>query len=425
MMIKIAVVGSKEFMENLLPIAHKLEEIEIDPYIYLHPAESSEILKRLKPCDAIFFSGALPYYMAKEIREQLRIPSTYLQQDETTVASSLLSIIYHQSIQPHKISIDLVDRSFITNVFHDIGLKETPQVMDYENMLWSNDEIKSIIDFHLAKYQSGEVDLALTSIHAVYDELQKIGIPSERMIDPTQSIIHGLKDAKIKAELAKSHSATVGACIISFIELQESSLEKLNVISKELRGSFKQVDEMTFILYTTRGDIESSTKTNTIDRLFTNIEGAVSIGFGYGKTVNEAEQNAKIAQGFAKNNPIERRFYILTSDKELFGPFPKEQRVQSLKNDNPELMKIAKETKLSPANLSKIIQFSQSHPSLKFTAADLSEYLQVTRRSTERLLKKLVDYRYANICGEEMPYQQGRPRAIYELNLPLYSFQKF
>ncbi|QWG26471.1 transcriptional regulator [Bacillus mycoides] len=425
MMIKIAVVGSKEFMENLLPIAHKLEEIEIDPYIYLHPAESSEILKRLKPCDVIFFSGALPYYMAKEIREQLRIPSTYLQQDETTVASSLLSIIYHQSIQPHKISIDLVDRSFITNVFHDIGLKETPQVMDYENMLWSNDEIKSIIDFHLAKYQSGEVDLALTSIHAVYDELQKIGIPSERMIDPTQSIIHGLKDAKIKAELAKSHSATVGACIISFIELQESSLEKLNVISKELRGSFKQVDEMTFILYTTRGDIESSTKTNTIDRLFTNIEGAVSIGFGYGKTVNEAEQNAKIAQGFAKNNPIERRFYILTSDKELFGPFPKEQRVQSLKNDNPELMKIAKETKLSPANLSKIIQFSQSHPALKFTAADLSEYLQVTRRSTERLLKKLVDYRYANICGEEMPYQQGRPRAIYELNLPLYSFQKF
>ncbi|MBJ8071244.1 MULTISPECIES: transcriptional regulator [Bacillus cereus group] len=425
MMIKIAVVGSKEFMENLLPIAHKLEEIEIDPYIYLHPAESSEILKRLKPCDVIFFSGALPYYMAKEIREQLRIPSTYLQQDETTVASSLLSIIYHQSIQPHKISIDLVDRSFITNVFHDIGLKETPQVMDYENMLWSNDEIKSIIDFHLAKYQSGEVDLALTSIHAVYDELQKIGIPSERMIDPTQSIIHGLKDAKIKAELAKSHSATVGACIISFIELQERLFEQLNVISKELRGSFKQVDEMTFILYTTRGDIESSTKTNAIDRLFTNIEGVVSIGFGYGKTVNEAEQNAKIAQGFAKNNPIERRFYILTSDKELFGPFPKEQRVQSLKNDNPELMKIAKETKLSPANLSKIIQFSQSHPSLKFTAADLSEYLQVTRRSTERLLKKLVDYRYANICGEEMPYQQGRPRAIYELNLPLYSFQKF
>ncbi|MEI3895653.1 MULTISPECIES: transcriptional regulator [Bacillus] len=419
MMIKIAVVGSKEFMETLLPVAHKLEEIEIDPYIYLHPAESSELLKRLKPCDVIFFSGALPYYMAKEIREQLRIPSTYLQQDETTVASSILSVMYHQGIQPHKISIDLVDRSFIINVFQDIGIKESPQVFDYENMLWSKDEINRVIDFHVAKYQSGEAQLALTSIHAVYDELQKIGIPSKRMIDPKQSIIHGLKDAKIKAELAKSHSATVGACMISSLELREGFLEQLDVISKELRGSFKKIDEMTFILYTTRGDIESIIKTNMINNLFASIEGTIAIGFGYGKTVKEAEQNAKIAQGFAKNNPIDHCFYILTSDKELFGPFPKEQRVQSLKNDNPVLMKIAKETKLSPANLSKIIQFSQSHPSLKFTAADLSEYLQVTRRSTERLLKKLVDYGYAHICGEEMPYQQGRPRAIYELNLPL------
>ena len=71
MMIKIAVVGSKEFMENLFPIAQKLEGIEIDPYIYLHPAESSELLKCLKPCDVIFFSGALPYYMAKEIKRTI------------------------------------------------------------------------------------------------------------------------------------------------------------------------------------------------------------------------------------------------------------------------------------------------------------------------------------------------------------------
>ncbi len=56
MMIKIAVVGSKEFMENLFSYcSKKLEGIEIDPYIYLHPAESSELLKCLKPCDVIFF----------------------------------------------------------------------------------------------------------------------------------------------------------------------------------------------------------------------------------------------------------------------------------------------------------------------------------------------------------------------------------
>lgn len=61
------------------------------------------------------------------------------------------------------------------------------------------------------------------------------------MIDLKQSIINGLKDAKIKAELAKSHSATVGACMISSLELREGLLEQLDVISKELRGSFKKL----------------------------------------------------------------------------------------------------------------------------------------------------------------------------------------
>ncbi|MWO52717.1 transcriptional regulator, partial [Escherichia coli] len=134
-------------------------------------------------------------------------------------------------------------------------------------------------------------------------------IPSERMIDPKQSIIHGLKDAKIKAELAKSHSATVGACMISSLELREGLFEQLDVISKALYGSFKKIDEMTFILYTTRGDIESIIKTNMINNLFASIEGTIAIGFGYGKTVKEAEQNAKIAQDFAKNNPLDHCFY--------------------------------------------------------------------------------------------------------------------
>ncbi len=45
----------------------------------------------------------------------------------------------------------------------------------------------------------------------------------------------------------------------------------------------KQFDEMTFILYTTRGDIESIIKTNMINNLFASIEGTIAIGFGYGK----------------------------------------------------------------------------------------------------------------------------------------------
>ncbi|PGZ94154.1 transcriptional regulator [Bacillus pseudomycoides] len=422
MMIKIAVIGTQESIQNLVSVAHQVEDIEIEPYVYSHPKESSEIIRHLKPCDVIFFSGALPYYISKEMREQLRIPSMYLQQNEMALASSLLFILQHKNIQPERISIDLVNSSFVTNVFTDIGITGVPHVMDYEDMLPNMFEIKEIVDFHYSRYQSGLVDLALTSVHAVYDKLIELGVPSQRMLDPKKALIQGLKDAKAKAQLAKSYSATVAACVVAFPASNHISMEHLDMFAREIHGSIRQVDETSYILYTTRGDIEAFIKTSSLQNFLCNSKDLIALGFGYGRTVKEAEQNAKIAQSFATNNQMESCCYILTDEKELFGPFPKEKKVQSLKNDDQELLKIAKETKLSPANLSKIIQFSQSYSSLQFTAADLSEYLQVTRRTTERILKKLVDQGYANICGEEMPYQQGRPRALYELKLPIYSF---
>lgn len=53
----------------------------------------------------------------------------------------------------------------------------------------------------------------------------------------------------------------------------------------------------------------------------------------------------------------------------------------------------------------------------RFTAGDIAEYLQVSRRSAERLLKKLVDCKLVEVVGEEQPYRQGRPRSVYRLCL--------
>lgn len=423
MVTKIAVIGSKDFTKQLLQVAHQIEEIEIEPYIYSHPKESPEIIRYLKPCDVIFFSGALPYYISKGMTEQLRIPNIYLQQDETALASSLLSILYHENIRPERISIDLMDASFVTNVFTDINISNTPHVMDYQNRLPNMLEVEEITEFHASRYKLKMVDLALTSIHAVYDKLTEMGIPAKRMIDPTKAIIQGLRDAKAKAQLAKSHLATVAACVMSFLSSQNVQSELLSTFSRCVNGSFRKINETSYILYTTRGDIEMLIKTNVIHDIFLQSQGAIALGFGYGSTVKEAEQHAKIAENFARNNELESCCYILTGEKQLLGPFPKEQKMYSLKNNHPQFVKMAKETKLSPANLSKIIQFSQSRSDLQFTAADLSDYLQVTRRTAERILKKLVEHKYAVICGEEMPYQKGRPRTLYELKLPVYSFR--
>lgn len=111
----------------------------------------------------------------------------------------------------------------------------------------------------------------------------------------------------------------------------------------------------------------------------------IKIAFGYGKTVIEATQNAKDALSYTTDNTA----YLLTDSKELLGPFPNSNRQVELKNSDPLLVQIAKQTTLSPANLSKVVKFSRLRKSTEFTAYDLEVYLQVSRRTTERILKNL------------------------------------
>ncbi len=113
-------------------------------------------------------------------------------------------------------------------------------------------------------------------------------------------------------------------------------------------------------------------------------------------------------------------FYMLDANKRLLGPFPQTNTAIAMKIDEPVLVEMANKTKLSPANISKLLLFSQSRHTKQFTATDLALHLHVTRRTAERTLKKLVEFNYITIVGEEMTYRQGRPRALYEFNFPTF-----
>lgn len=258
-------------------------------------------------------------------------------------------------------------------------------------------------------------------MHAVYAELIQRGIPAMRMTDPPNALINGLKEAKAQAEYMKSQAAQVAMIYISLNELFMDQSKLIDSLANAMHSSVQQLEASLFTIFSTRGDIEIFIKQGYLNDIFTAWPKDVAFGFGYGAAIKEADDNARIALLFAEKEQGQSCGVILTDKKELLGPLPKESKQQCLMNDNPEFFKIAQETKLSPANLSKIIQFAASRHTHHFTTVDLAVHLQITRRSTERIIKKLVDTGYIQIVGEEMTYQQGRPRALYIFNLPIYN----
>lgn len=413
MITRIAVLGSSNFIEHLRQFEHELISIRLDYYIYNTPMEAIDIVSKIKPCDAVFFSGSLPYIYAKEAREKLPVPSHYLMQDETAITTTLLSICYPNPIPIEQLSIDLIEPKSIQSVLEDIGQTEqNPYMMKIE----SDFDLHKVVEFHSTLQTSRKSSMAITSIHAVYQELREKNFSVIRMIDSKNSILRGINDTRSMALLSKSQSAKIA---VGYIEIEEDALmtdDTLKKVSSSIQANIVKTKTCLYTLFSTQGDVQEALENNTIESWFELVPSHLKIAFGFGKTVVEAAQNAKDALTYTSGNTA----YLITDQKELLGPFPNSKKLVHLKTNDPKLAQLAKETTLSPANLSKVMQFSRSHTSTEFTASDLEIYLQVSRRTTERILKKLVDHGYARIVGEEMTYQQGRPRAIYELNFPTY-----
>ncbi|UXH43926.1 transcriptional regulator [Rossellomorea vietnamensis] len=413
---KIALIGSREFIERIeKSIPYDLNSIELVPYMYDEPQEASKLMKNLTPCDAVLFSGALPYFFSQQECRTFTVPVLYLEQDETALVTSLLYILHHHGIEPDRVSIDLMDRSLIDHAQSDLHLKNPPRyVMDYKESLPHNFHINDYTEFHQQLFQDGQTEMALTSIHAVYDRLVELHIPCMRMIDPAKSLIRAIDEAHSQSLLSKRKAATIAAARLSVQDL-EGEQERIHELARLMKGTLqKNEDDASYTIYSNRGSIEHFLESTDFH------EHPMLAGFGYGHTATEAEANAEIALSFARKADSNGCAFILNEEKELSGPYPDKSKKQHLKNDTPEMLSLAKQLTLSPANLSKLVQFYKSRSARDFTAAELSDYMQITRRSTERILKKLVDNGSAKIIGEEMTYAQGRPRAIYELTFPIY-----
>ncbi len=415
MKIKIAIIGSTDFCLRTKQLVSNRKDIEFNWYRYAEPSEAPRLLQTLKPCDALLFSGSLPYFYSKKLLDNLPIPAVYLQQDETAVAITLLQLSAHNQQNLSRVSIDVREQSNIEHVLNDLGRSVD---LPFIHLLQDDVKITTITSYHQTLFLQGETDIAITSVHAVFEQLQQRNIPACKMIDPESTILRNIELAKQHALLHKSNSAQIAVGIVKSISprlIVETTIAKMASI---MQAGWSVQDE-DFILYTSTGNFESAIKNREFLSTFQSLDTTAKMSFGCGESIIDATENANIALNLIKKSDG-HSFYMLDANKILHGPFPQSDVAVEMKTTEPALVEMAANTKLSPANISKLMQYSLIRQTKQFTANDLALYLDVSRRTAERTLKKLVDYKYATIIGEEMTYRQGRPRALYELSFHPY-----
>lgn len=398
MSIHIAVVGSPSFIQQVRN-GSSLPDVRIEGFPYDDPREAKDIATQLLFFDGVFFSGSFPYTYATE-EAPLRF-AHHVVQDDVVLLTSLLYVTLTQQLRIEELSIDLVDMSRLESILSSfISHMSPPQVKELSPYM----NFEELISFHEQLQRNGTTRFALTSIEQVHRHLVDNGFTSQLMIEPEDRILHHFHDFIQQIRLNKSDQSQLAVLFYS-----DASEDTLNHATKHhyFGGKLMESTQDGIVLLSSKGKIESAMSNGFI--LPENISGHV--GIGYGSDYQRAFEHAELALHTTNNAAIR----IVDDSKRMTftdQPAPIHFRVTQTR-----VYDMMKQTGMSPTNIEKLIHFSTDH--LEFTAKELTDHLNVTRRTTERLIKKLVDAKLVHPIGEEMSYSQGRPRTVYKFQFPV------
>lgn len=400
MHIRVALISSQAYQKYISSIAQKIADIQLDFYVYKEPEEATQLLYELQPCDALIIGGFLPYLEVKTLLPSLKIPYTHFIQDEATISTTLLAAITKYHIALDQISIDVIEPKFVTSILEDIHQLETPPYI--------HDATQADVDqYHRRLYDDGRVKLIITSIHQLYEKLKVDGYPVMRMQESTSATLQKLEKMRDSVLLQKSNANRMTAGILEIHPEDEAAFIHF---TQAIHANYTKQNAHRMELYTTIGHLEQLLHNEKqLKACLAYFKKPYQMGFGYGESISEALQHAQDALQFTKADEI----YILDEHSHLLGPYPNYQTVLPLKLDTEKQKEMAERTKLSVLSLSKMSSFIEERHTKHFTAQDVADHLHVTRRTAERMIKKLLEHGYLAVTSSEMTYRKGRPRAVY------------
>ncbi len=424
MTVRIGYIGSAHSVVKNEQLASELSSVLFIPYIYEYPYDVPALYEAAQQkCDVICFSGIVPYFYRNHTLDS-DVPTVITPFHAYMVVTSLLTCIARNDLTLNQISMDLPTVEMIHEIEQTIGYSfQQEMIFDYQWIYNEQNErsfpFNEIVQFHLKHYITGKAKIAITSIHYVYDQLTTKDIPVIYMADSDNHLSQVLKEAKQKVRYAQMHGSMIATIYIT----TEGYVTRLT--DERIRSTLQNLiplhDQTTDVhvaqYYTTKGVITKSVL-QQLDQWMLQMEeatnGPFSFGIGYGNQLFDAQQNASDALQAATQQKGSNG-YIVTENNKRIGPLIGHMHTEKLRVTEEWLHEIIIASQTNMKTMRRFIQFMNIHHFQPFTAHELASYSNVTIRTSERFIKKLLQAEMVKSHGQEQHAQQGRPRTIYGL----------
>ncbi|MHC8514266.1 hypothetical protein [Sporosarcina sp. ITBMC105] len=427
MKIRLGVVGAYDSMEIIERVVKEFTEISMLPFPYETIEEVIDIIPENRSLvDQWFFAGQSPYFLAVNRGVIKPEEGSYAQLNSNSVYKTLLQAQLQEQRLFKSISLDTIKEteSELEKALTSMELYTFP----YSGYL----PVEQIVDFHVNLYRAGKVEVAVTCIKNVYNILKEKGIPCYRVSADETSIrliIQYLKQRGVSQWYRKAQIAITGIEVLPSsideqfsyrVKYRELELKRLLLqYAESVNGSFVEIGDSRYFIYTTRGEVELQVQNDALFTLVNQVgirsKFKIKIGIGYGITSLEAEQNSRLAIQYARSKDTG---WVITVDENKKVSEIEEKNskiIYDRRSSYDEWGEQLEKANISPAAFNRIHSMALHYKKTEITSNELATWINSTERNARRILSELEAVGVVEITGEEQSGQRGRPRKVYRL----------
>ena len=322
-----------------------------------------------------------------------------------------------------KIGIDVVDEKDFLETLEEFNIK----IKSYYLQKYDYQKTEAeYLEEYLKKIKSGEINCVFTAFGYIYSALKEKNIPVYRVQATNSEIKKEFKNLLDRIKMSKAENSKISVEIIKILKSERISnnilsdklqFEKeLLAYSQMVDGNIQTLGNDEYLILSNKGLLNAPENINTILSIIKNYSSKgliISIGIGEGNTMFLSEKNARIALKISMGNGNNSIFF--SDGSEVKGPLMEKREILYKNSSDKRILEISKNTGVSTLYLEKIKSIIKKQDKNSFTSAELAEFLNISERSTNRIIKKIIEAGYASVEFENS-FGAGRPRRKTQFN---------
>ena len=418
---RIAVIGPADMIDKVLVCSKEFVDLEFQAFSYENERLAPKIVRAVQDSvDGILFTGPIPYHISFESL-QIEKPWNFVPYTTTGLLKVLIDFIkkYPKFLsKPVSFSIDTLKEDDVIETIEETGLKvKKIYIKEYDP---EQEPVPSFLKFHLKLIKEKRIDMVFSCVKSTWEEINRRNF-SAFLIRPLKSTIRiAINRLSLAIETEnKKREVVVGLFLFNNKDPLVQKKEMIKVHALLLDDIYKwggilvnhEPNELFLITSYSHIYKESNAFSNTP---FSNIYNSISpddisMIFGSGRDVMEAERNAREAEKLLREERRESPCVIYDGMKiKWLKPITKSRVTKVI---DRMLIDWSKKVGVSASKLASLFEvFSRKS---RFTSDEVSRILNISPRTSRRILQKLTENGFLKIAGKDFASSRGRPKYIY------------